>query len=801
MNTLHPLPAEALCRRTTEDEFNTVVESTANSNLLLGHQRAEDSLRFGMGMSGDGYNIFVLGQSGSGMLQAVKQMLANDVAGKPPAMDCCYVNNFQNPSKPTLLQLPTGQGMALKSAMSQLMEELKIAIVAAFDSEEHQAKVTELGEEVEARQARELEKIAKEAREKKIGMIQTPAGYGFAPLNKNSEVISPEQYEQLQEHEQQEIQAAIEELQPKLQKLVRKFPLWKKELGQKIRALNEQTAQLAIHHSISALKQDFHGLDCLQQYLSDVETDVIANFADFRPRSPQEMTFAFGESEQSVLRRYEVNTLVDQSSNQCAQVVEENLPTHANLMGRAEHVAHMGTLHTDFTLVKPGALHHANGGYLVLDARQLLMQPLAYDSLKRALKSNEIRIESLENRYGFVSTVSLEPEPIPLALKVVLVGERHLYYLLNAYDPEFPDLFKVSADFDDRIDRNPENATLLANMVTRLANEEQLLSIDGSGLSRIVDQSARMAGDGEKLTTHMRSIDELVRESNYWARQAGRDTIGRADVQKSIDQRIYRADRIRARLYENIHQGTVLIDTDGAQIGQVNALSVLQLGTFTFGQPSRITATVRLGTGNIVDIERETELGGALHSKGVLILSGFLGSRYAQEVPLSLAASLVFEQSYGGVDGDSASLAELCALLSALSKLPIKQCFAMTGSVNQHGKVQAIGGVNEKIEGFYDVCKLRGLVDGQGVVIPASNVRHLMLRNDVVEAVDRGEFKVYAVETVDQAIELLTGVEAGELIGEQFTVNSVNALVQESINRFALARATFASKRESNEHR
>ncbi len=457
----------------------------------------------------------------------------------------------------------------------------------------------------------------------------------------------------------------------------------------------------------------------------------------------------------------------------------------------------MGTLVTDFNLIKPGALHRANGGYLILDARKVLQQPFAWEGLKRALQSHQIRIESLDQMLSLVSTVSLEPEPIPLDVKVALLGDRLLYYLLWNLDPDFAELFKVAADFSEEMDRSPEKQLLYAQLIGTLAREEKLRPFDRYAVARVIEQSSRMAGDAEKLTARMRGIIDLLREADYWAGEAGHDVISATDVQRAIDAQTYRLDRLREQFQERIVRGTILIDTDGAQIGQVNGLSVIQLGNFAFGHPSRITARVRMGKGEVIDIEREVELGGPIHSKGVLILAGFLGARYAAEQPLSLSASLVFEQSYSGVEGDSASSAELYALLSAIARVPIKQSLAVTGSVNQNGQVQAIGGVNEKIEGFFDVCKARGLTGEQGVLIPASNVKHLMLRQDVVEAVAAGQFHIYPVETVDQGIEILTGVPAGERDeAGNYPEGSINYLVQARLAELARKQAAFGAKAE-----
>jgi lon-related putative ATP-dependent protease len=532
-------------------------------------------------------------------------------------------------------------------------------------------------------------------------------------------------------------------------------------------------------------------------HLDAVEHDIVQHVNDFLPPPEHMVAAGLAALGQPVpaLKRYQVNLLVDNGNCHGAPVIQESLPSLGNLLGSVEHQAQMGTLVTDFTLVKAGALHRANGGYLLLDAQKVLMQPLAWESLKRTLQSQEIRIESPERSLGLVSTTTLEPQPIPLDVKVVLVGERYLYYYLHELDSDFGNLFKVAADFDDTVDRTAENQHDYARLIATTARHEGLMPLDRRAVGRVIERASRISEDAEKLSVHRRSLVDLLKESDYWAQQANRKRIGLKDVQRALEQQRYRLSRVQMRLQEEIRRGTVIIDTDGESVGQINGLSVLEHGDLIFGQPGRITATTRVGDGEVVDIEREIELGGAIHSKGVLILSNFLMSRYAGQHPISLAASLVFEQSYGHIDGDSASLAELCALLSSLAAAPIRQSFAVTGSINQHGQVQAIGGVNEKIEGFFDVCRTRELSGNQGVVIPQSNEKHLMLRNDVVQAVKDKQFRVYAVKTVDEAIQILTGVSAGGALKKGgFSKNSINARVEARLVELSEIRREFGAK-------
>jgi len=634
-------------------------------------------------------------------------------------------------------------------------------------------------------------------------VIRTPTGFVLAPT-RNNEVINPEEFEKLPESEHQKIESSITELQEKLHSALHQIPKFEQEGREKIRALNTEVAIFAVEHLIDEPRKKFADLPQIVNFLNAVQKDIIENVNEFLapPENPlaamMGIPVPLGSKDSSLLRRYQVNVLVDHSENHGASVVYEDHPTYQNLMGQVEYMAHLGALSTDFNLIRPGALHRANGGYLILDAYKMLMQPYAWDALKRSLLSSQIRIESLGQMLSLVSTVSLEPEPIPLDVKVVLVGERLLYYLLCSFDSEFSELFKVAADFEEHMDRGPDTDLSYAQLIGAIARREGLLPFDRGAVGRVIEHSSRMAGDSQKVLTHRRTLADLLREADYWAREAAQLTVRAEDIQHAIDSQIRRADRMRERFLEEVLRGTLLIDTQGEKIGQVNGLSVIELAQFAFGHATRITARVRMGKGEVIDIEREVELSGPIHSKGVLILSGFLGARYAADQPLSLSASLVFEQSYGAVEGDSASSAELYALLSALAGLPIKQTLAVTGSVNQHGQVQAIGGVNEKIEGFFDLCKARNL-DGQGVIIPASNVRHLMLRHDVVDAVQAGKFKIYSVESIDQGIEILTGVPAGERDSSgKFPADSVNQRVEARLIEFAEKRQA-AGRRSQTE--
>ena len=580
-----------------------------------------------------------------------------------------------------------------------------------------------------------------------------------------------------------------------MQDVLHKAPVWMKETREKLRQLNNETALFATAHLIGTLKGRYSDLSAVQRFLDEVRDDAVEHVEEIVAEAPKpkgEPSVAGFEDGHPILRRYGVNLMVDNAESTRAPVVYEDDPTYDRLLGRIEHRAEMGTLLTDFHLIRAGALHRASGGYLILDARKLLTRPMAWDALKRALFAGEMRIQPPAQAMGLLSTVSLDPEPIPLDVKVVIVGERMIDYLLSQHDPEFARLFKVAADFDEEIPRNETNDLLYARLVKSLTEGEELRPLDRGGVARALEFSARAAGDAERFSMDIERLADLLREADHLAGKAGRPVVDAAAVSEAADAQVYRLDRVRERLQEQIERGTVQIDTDGARVGQINGLSVMGLGGFAFGKPSRITARIRLGKGEVVDIERQVDLGGPLHSKGVLILSGYLSAHYASDRPLSLSASLVFEQSYGGVDGDSASSTELYALLSAIAEVPIDQSLAVTGSVNQYGEVQAIGGVNEKIEGFFDLCAARGLTGRQGVLIPASNVKHLMLHRRVVEAAEQGQFRIFAVGTIDQGMEILTGQPAGARDAEgRFPEGSVNARVEARLIELADKRRAF----------
>ncbi len=794
MTSLKAIDAALLYHRCDPQElaFETTAE-LPELTVAPGQQRAGDAVEFGINIARQGYNLFVMGPAGAGKHALVRQSLERKAASGAVPLDWAYVNNFAQPHKPLALALPAGRGQQLKHDMQQLMEELSLAIPAAFESDEYRSRFGQIDGEFNQRQEKALGELGKDAASQNIGLLRTPGGFSFAPL-KDGEVIGAEDYAKLPGAEQERLEQTMSQLQVKLEKIFLQVRQWRRERRDKIRDLNREVTLFAVGQLMEEIKERYADLARVADYLKAVQQDVIENADDFRKSQDGAPAPVMPAAEPASLRRYVVNVIVDHNRPDGSSVVFVDHPTYQNLVGRVEHIAQFGTLVTDFGLIKPGALHRANGGYLMLDAHKLLMQPFAWEGLKRALSTRQIRIESLGQMYSLVSTESLEPEPIPLDFKVVLFGERIWYYLLYAHDPDFRELFKVAADFEEHFPRNAQTHGLYARLVATIARRDGLLALERAAVARVIEQGARRSGDAKKLSANLQSLVDLLGEADFWARRGGRAQIAAEDVQQAIDAQLHRADRLRAQVHEAILRGTLMIDTDGAKVGQVNGLSVFELGNYAFGEPTRITATTRLGDGQVIDVQREVELGGALHSKGVMILASFLAARFSTNRPHSLAASLVFEQTYGTVEGDSASTGELCALLSSLAEVPILQSLAVTGSINQLGQVQAIGAVNEKIEGFFDVCLARGLNGSQGVIIPASNVDNLMLRGDVVQAVRDGTFSIYAVEHVDQAIELLTGVAAGapDAAGN-WPGASVNGRVAKRLHELADLRQKFAT--------
>jgi lon-related putative ATP-dependent protease len=794
----HPQPLEVSALRRVVDPSSLGFKTTDELlpiNGLIGQDRALKAIQFGANIKSHDFNMFVLGPPASGKSTAVRAQLGPKAAEALPPEDWVYVYNFETPNRPIALKLPHGRAKTLARGMIAALDELRNVLPARFEGEDYQVRRRAIDEQFRSGNEEAIESLSKKAQAQNIALLRTPTGFAMAPMHEGK-VVKPEVFNALPEAMRRDVENKIAALEKELGAILERLPQSDKRRRTQLSELNEEVAKSAIRDALFDLHESLNDVHAAAAYLEAAGHDMVRNVGLFLAGGEEENAIVKRPVESAQdprFRRYLLNTMASEALTEGAPIIEEDNPTFGNVIGRVEHFAQMGTLVTDFLLIKPGALHKANGGYLLLDARRLLLSPFAWEALKRAIKAREIRIEQPAETVGLVSTQTLDPAPIPLDIKVVLFGDRELYYLLAAHDPDFSRLFKVQADFDDTINRSPENDNAYARLIASVVKQYGLKPLDAPAVARTIDEGARLADDSGKLSIELGRISDIVREADYWSDQAKRKITGRLDVVRAIDEQIQRADRLRDRGQEIMERGIVLVDTEGAKVGQVNGLSVLQLGSFSFGRPSRITARVRLGSGRVTDIEREVKLGGPLHSKGVMILWGFLAGRYALDGPLAMAASLVFEQSYGGVDGDSASSAELYALLSALSGVPIKQSLAVTGSVNQQGEVQAIGGVNEKIEGFFDLCRSRGLNEEQGVLIPRSNVQHLMLREDVVEAVKNTQFGVYAVKTIDEGIEILTGVKAGERGPDGwFPAGTINRLVEDKLTSFAERGRSFA---------
>ncbi len=784
----------------TTDDLEDITE-------FLGQDRAYQALKFGFDIRQKGFNLFAMGPSGSGKHDSIKKFLNKKASGEQVPSEWCYVNNFEQSHRPLYLEFPAGRAIRFREDMESYVDDLKGAIPSAFDSEEFRNRRQEIEEEFKNKQQEEIKNIQEKARQEGISIMQTPAGLAFAPIKKG-DVLGPDQFNDLKEGERKEIEEKINHFQKELNKVLQQQPQWQREAQNKVRELSREVIRTTVSSLIEELKKQYEDLPEVIKYLDAVQNDLIENAEQFQQARDggQQQLAMLGIQQQNpteaIFRRYKVNLLVDHSSSKGAPVIYEDDPAFQNLVGRIEHIAQMGALTTDFTLIKAGALHRANGGYLMLDAKKVLMQPYAWEGLKRCIQAGEIQTESLGQALNLMSTVSLEPYPVPLNVKIVLIGDRLIYYLLYQLDDEFEEYFKVAADFEEEIDRTGESSSLYARWISTLVRRYELQPFDKTAVGRVIEHASRFSGDAGKLSLQMRELTDLLREADYLAGEEGGDVVTDKDVQQAIDARIFRSDRVRSRLREKIGRGQLLIDTDDEKAGQVNGLAVLQIGGFMFGNPTRITARVRLGPSKVIDIEREAKLGGAIHSKGVLILSGFISGRYLPNQPLSIMASLVFEQSYSEVEGDSASSTELYALLSALAEVPIRQGIAVTGSVNQHGLVQAVGGINQKIEGWFDVCRQQGLTGQQGVLIPEANKSQLMLKKEIVEASEQDKFHIYAVKHIDEGIEVLTGLPAGGRDENgRFPEGTINYMVEERLKSFARAAKEFSAsgQEEANE--
>ncbi len=749
----------------------------------IGQQRALKSIDFGLGMENGGFNIFLAGEAGTGRSSTIKNMLKKRARSEPQPPDLCYVFNLTAPDNPVCLSLPAGMGSGFVVEMKELLQAMKSDIPKALDSKEYETDRSAIVDEYQEKNSELFGALEKVAEERGFALQRTVSGLVMVP-QKEGRNYTQEEYDALVQEERDKLDENGRELTDKLNDVLRQVRENEKATRDALAHLDRSIGLSAVGHHIDPLKEKYAPFPKVVAYLESVQEDIILNMEDFKPQAaqPQFAGIRFPRQEPS-FERFEVNLFVDNKETVGAPIIFEQNPTYNNLFGRIEHVMQVGGMATtNFTLVKPGALHRANGGYLIVDAREVLINPFAWDALKRCIRSGEIKIEDVLEQYRFMTIASLKPEAVQLQSKIIMIGSLWIYYLLYYLEPDYRKFFKVKADFDSRITRSPEIMQDYALFVATHCRNDKLLHFDRSGVACLLEYSARSVEDQQKLSSQFMEIADLIREASYWAGKEGSPVVSRALVAKAVEEKVYRSNRIEERMQELFEDGTIMVDVTGSEVGQINGLSVISLGDYAFGRPSRLTARVYLGRAGMVNIEREVKLSGPIHDKGVLILTGYLGGKFAQDKPLSFSASICFEQSYEGVEGDSASSTELYSLLSALSGVPIRQGIAVTGSVNQLGKVQPIGGVNQKIEGFYAVCKAKGLTSEQGVVIPRANERHLMLKDEVVEAIRGGQFHVWSVDTIDQGIEILTGTPAGERQPDgTYPEGTVNSLVDQRL--------------------
>jgi lon-related putative ATP-dependent protease len=764
-------------------------EQPAVYDLTAAQKRAVSAIEFGLKLKAEQFNIFVAGQPGVGRSTEIKNAVEKIAQGEPVPDDICYVFNFDKKDEPKMLKLPHGMGCALKKDMDKLVEETETEIQKAFSSESYEKSRAGLINQMEDEEKKLQNELNEFATKKGYVIKQTLTGLMVVPMSQGRE-IGEEQYQALPPDRKKQIDQDTREISEKFQEVSRRARQLRKDAGQKLKELDQKIGLGAIGHLVDELQKKYQQLTHVLNYLEEIKKDILENLDVFkRPEREAENILALGLSREEKIRKYTLNLLVDNCQTKGAPIVMEHNPTYYNLIGRIEYRAQLGMLNTDFSMIKAGAVHKAAGGYLVLEAKELFKDYFAWEALKRILKFKMAKIENLEQRLGFVPTFGLRPEPVPVDLKVIIIGEPLVYYLLYSLDPDFRDLFKVKAEFDSVMKKTDQTIGQYINFMVCKSKEENLLPFDKEAVRLLLEHSSRLAGHQEKLSIRFTQLISRMKEANYWAQSAGSKAVGAEHITKALEEAEYRSNMIEEKIREMIEENTIVIDTEGSQRGQVNGISVISLGDYMFGRPSRITAATYVGDANIINIEREAKMSGKIHSKGVLILTGYLGQYFAQDKPLSLSASLCFEQSYEEVEGDSASSAELYCLLSSLSGLPLRQDLAVTGSVDQLGKVQAIGGINHKIEGFYRVCKVKGLTGKQGVIMPAANVKHLVLKNEIVEAVRNKKFHIYAVESIAQGISILTGQPAQDVFDK----------VDKKLQEFSKVSASFRRPKPSSD--
>jgi lon-related putative ATP-dependent protease len=747
-------------------EFETT-EDIPPLEGILGQERASRAMDFGLKVEKPGYNIYVAGINGTGRSSYAKSIVQSLAKDKPVPLDWCYVYNFEDPDQPLALSMPAGVGTRLKEDMNRLVDHLKKEIPKAFSGEDYNKRKTRVIQDFQEKTSQLMEDLNKTAKEYGFEFKRSAGGFASVPLI-DGRPMSEEEYRNLDTETLKEIEARNEQLQMRAVEVFNGVKDLELKAQDAIRELDAEIAMNSVGYGIGELKARYRECDCdeILDFFDGVQKDIIENVDDFKGKEEAQGTdipwLARGRRKDSTFK-YRVNLFVDSSKLVHAPVIIETYPTYYNLVGKVEYENQLGVLTTNFTRIKAGALHRANGGYLIVQAKDVLSNPYSWEALKRALKIGEIAIENIAEQTGMVATSSLRPRPIPLDVKVIVIGSYEIYNLLYNLDEDFKKLFKVKADFDIEMDRDAGHVYKVAAFISKHCREHGLRHFDRSAVTRIVEYSSRLADHQNKLSTRFNEIVEIIYEADTWAGMEGAGYVTGNHVTKAIQEKVYRSNKYEKKIHEYIKDGTILIDTEGAVAGQVNGLSVLDTGEYSFGRPSRITAVAYAGKKGVINVEREVKMSGSIHDKGVLILGGYLGDKFAQRAPLSLTASIAFEQSYGGVDGDSASSTELYAILSTLAEVPIKQNIAVTGSVNQRGEIQPIGGVNQKIEGFFRVCREKGLTGDQGVMIPHQNVDNLMLDDEVIQAVAEGKFHIYPVRTIEEGIEILTGMPAGTM--------------------------------------
>jgi len=803
------LRPESLYNRCDPDEFSfNTTDEIKDFQGIIGQERALKALDFGLGINSMGFNIFALGESGTGKVSTIMSILKDRALKEQAPSDWVYVYNFKDPDSPIAISLEAGKGTALQKDMDELIKFLRVEIPKAFESKEYDTQRSKILEEFQQKQNEYLSRLDEEVKKENFTVRRGPAGIFIVPLKENGELLTKEEFDALDEKTKKRLEETGRKFQERLNDIIRVMRESERLVQDMLLRLERMIALEIIEPAVESIKAKYKNNEKVASYLNDVKDEILTHLDEFKTTEEQPSPIPFlkmPKHEPSFLK-YTVNVIVNNGDTKGAPIIFETNPTYPNLFGRVEYKVTYGIATTDFTMIKPGALHKANGGYLMIEAMELFKNPFSYDALKRALKNKEIKIEDLLEQYRLFSASTLKPEPIPLDVKVIIVSNPFIYYMLRAFDEESKELFKVKADFDNKMDRTKENIEKYAGFISLCQKKEGLLPFDRTAVARIVEYGSRLADHQNKLSMKFSEIEDLIRESNYWASKDNSIVVKAEHVEKAIDEKIYRVNMIESHIKELMLEDTIIVDTEGAKVGQVNGLAVIDMGDYSFGKPSRITAKIYAGRAGIVNIERETKMSGKIHEKAIMIISSYLGSKYAVKKPISLSASITFEQLYEMIEGDSATCAELYALLSSISGVPLKQSIAVTGSMDQNGEVQPIGGVNEKIEGFFDLCKLRGLNGDHGVIIPKRNIKHLNLKKEVIEAVKEGKFTIYAIDKMEEGLEILTGMKAGELDEQgQYPEGTINYLVTKRLTEITESmekkKEKETEKEENNENK